>query len=697
MLMLEGESPLKRQKTTTLVSIPEAEALADVGGRDRRANGRDRVRQLETENATLREEVERLKARRARAFGCDSPSTPGMASYRTEDANEDHDSEDDAEAEEEMADEQGQRRSAGPGRPVNARVPFSSDNEDQFGESQLRKHVEDNSELVGQLEVLCQGSVGKLRQICERLLQKYDVEGFAVKIAVFDRVKAAIELLKPPPNGFAIFAERQRKELLTRTDDSDESESDEAETESDVQKELSRRWKVLNPGERESWNEQARDLEIEPYVDYAERKSQRRLGDGEVRKRKTEIYQRRRQLSAAQCEPNRKLYAFLLTVVAPPPAKFERDKTSLVPKFARAIGVDRKSSAWSAAIERRAAIDGFVNTEATWEVTRKRRRDAFTGALRSHVERFWEENTSPSPSERDLKRHRVGPKQYVVHQAHEQHKKTRALLKDYNDENPDDTVSYGMFQTLKPYYVRKACAQSCLCRYCENLRQLAKALKTYRKYFLDLDAERRAAAAYITLWVKFQRSSDPAKVEPAKWRRPKRGVITVASLLACEKKSDLLRILCCPVAVDSVALMDARLPVHQQYVGADDEDDDAAAAKRRQDFVASRERCMGCGAEECAKCGDINERLHRDRDFERQLWGPEVPDEESDEEPVKKRKTMKWSSYRTEVDDDGIGKADNELHEHVRHPSRFLDELVAALQQYKSHYYTCHQRRRPRL
>ena len=100
----------------------------------------------------------------------------------------------------------------------------------------------------------------------------------------------------------------------------------------------------------------------------------------------------------------------------------------------------------------------------------------------------------------------------------------------------------------------------------------------------------------------------------------------------------MLRLVCCPGAVDSVALMDARHPVYlpkfhydgEKYVktpktrfGDDNDDDDDAnpgdaqraavdaAVKRRQKFIQKWEVCMGCGKEDCEKCGDI--RLGRDR------------------------------------------------------------------------------------
>ena len=184
-----------------------------------------------------------------------------------------------------------------------------------------------------------------------------------------------------------------------------------------------------------------------------------------------------------------------------------------------------------------------------------------------------------------------------------------------------------------------------------------------RKLFLDLDAVRRAAGFFIVKWIKWHRGLSIEEVH--QWRRPI-GVLSVASLLPCQKKSDLLRLLCCPGAVDSVALMDARLPVYlpkfhydgEKYVktaktrfGDDNDDDDDAdpevaqraaidvAAKHRQKFIRKREACMGCGQEDCdqqvcERCGDIYTWLGRDRDFEERLWGPE------DEPKVK----MNWSS-----------------------------------------------------
>ena len=149
----------------------------------------------------------------------------------------------------------------------------------------------------------------------------------------------------------------------------------------------------------------------------------------------------------------------------------------------------------------------------------------------------------------------------------------------------------------------------------------------------------------------------------------------------------MLRLVCCALAVDSVALMDATLPVGGKYVcdGAETaEEARRAAVRSRQDRVLRAGRCMGCACEECPTCADVNARLNRDRDWETALWGPQ-------DEP---KKTVKWLSYRTEEDEDGNSKASNELQQHEDHPSKFLDELIVSLEKYKSHYYTLKRQKR---
>ena len=142
---------------------------------------------------------------------------------------------------EQMADEQGRRPIGGAGRPFHVPVEFDSENETTFSESQLSKHLEGSKTFVKQLELICQGSVGKLHQICDRLLRRYDGSNYTAKFAVFDRVKAAIDLPKAPPTVYQLFADKRRQELLDG-DFEDRSESV-------IQKQIGQDWKNLGKEE----------------------------------------------------------------------------------------------------------------------------------------------------------------------------------------------------------------------------------------------------------------------------------------------------------------------------------------------------------------------------------------------------------------------------------------------------------------
>ena len=129
----------------------------------------------------------------------------------------------------------GHRRVGGPGRPFHVPKEFDSTNLTTLSDAQLRKELEDGRLFMRELKRICQCSVGRLQQIVDRLAYRCDREGFHTKVAAFDRVKAAIELLKPPPTVFQLFAAERRTEILNQ---------DVALSESEIQKQLSREWKA---------------------------------------------------------------------------------------------------------------------------------------------------------------------------------------------------------------------------------------------------------------------------------------------------------------------------------------------------------------------------------------------------------------------------------------------------------------------
>ena len=180
------------------------------------------------------------------------------------------------------------------------------------------------------------------------------------------------------------------------------------------------------------------------------------------------------------------------------------------------------------------------------------------------------------------------------------------------------------------------------------------------------------------------RAEEQSPFDNFQFKRP--GLITVDDLAKCDKKSDLLRLLQCQLSVDAHKWTDGRAfcngPMRRRVrwsstvaaryarLGTD------TGAQARRNRINRSLDCCGCGPNECGDCGV--RRVHRDAEAERRAWGaPEAP-----------AKKMKYYSYRTETDDDGHFKSDNELHLHHVHPSVFLDELWFAINAYKKHYHT---------
>ena len=349
---------------------------------------------------------------------------------------------------------------------------------------------------------------------------------------------------------------------------------------------------------------------------------------------------------------------------------------------------------------------------AQWLHARVRRKDAMPEEHRALVVQFWSDsrNTSASPSERDVRRIRTGKDkfgkvQHEYHPTHYQFKKTCDLHSDFKKQYPHIPCSYGMFQSLKPYYVVRGKQSTCECRYCENLRQMLKAARLNRELFECLSIPRQHAARCIQLWCARQRArrgvtderAQPTIVRLSALPMPRKGPlsvikgrvsrtrdklslkrdqVSVTDLIDADKKSDVLRLLSCPLSVDAWKLEDGR---------SFSEKTETTNGQRKL-RVNDALKCMGCGCSKggCGTCGGAK-RVWRDPavELDDSNWGP----------LAQPKKRIKFHSYRVDTDDDGDFKSDNELHEHRLHPSKFLDEFFIALEVYKKHYNTfCRQK-----
>ena len=220
-------------------------------------------------------------------------------------------SDDDDDYVDDNADASGMSRRARRGRTPDLAVPFDSTNTDEFSKGEVYKRLHGTDKipaLMQLLELLCQGSPRKCLQLFEAVFRQPGLVDFDVptKVAAFDRLAQAVDLLKPPPNSFEYFCSKEAESLPDEMDRNDSSL---------VGRELLARWRRLTKRGKQEWAQRARDSCPT------------------------------RHLSAMESEGNRQLYNFALKLIAPAPVT-GTDPTSLKRRTARAVGVSYQSRAW---------------------------------------------------------------------------------------------------------------------------------------------------------------------------------------------------------------------------------------------------------------------------------------------------------------------------------------------------------------
>jgi hypothetical protein len=237
------------------------------------------------------------------------------------------------------------------------------------------------------------------------------------------------------------------------------------------------------------------------------------------------------------------------------------------------------------------------------------------------------------------------------HPKHYQWSKSSELHAKFQELYPFAKCSLSLFQRHKPYYVRRGTQQTCLCTHCENMRLMKQALDKHQGAFEVAYSGIQLQCSLWKQWVVQTAAGITSSCSyscRAKVRVAESGCsCTVLDLIGLGKKSDLLRAVLCQGAVDDL-----------------------------------NRSCMGHGAADprpgksCDNCKGGESSIYRDRDREEAAWG-KVSDFDA--------KTSKHSvTYMNYKDDDD--KADNELHNHVVHPSVFLDLFTTALVKYGYHY-----------
>lgn len=118
------------------------------------------------------------------------------------------------------------------------------------------------------------------------------------------------------------------------------------------------------------------------------------------------------------------------------------------------------------------------------KVLRDTRCDEKAEKARSKVEEFLEAQGARSPERRDMVRHCVGVGLYQQTQALILYSTYAALYALFLKTYPMVTISFTLFKALRPWYVRRAKREVCLCKQCENYKYYKEVLHSLPKVWV---------------------------------------------------------------------------------------------------------------------------------------------------------------------------------------------------------------------
>ena len=157
-----------------------------------------------------------------------------------------------------------------------------------------------------------------------------------------------------------------------------------------------------------------------------------------------------------------------------------------------AFGINRRRIAQS--IQRRASA--LANRESAWMYThRKTRSDAISEENRRLAFEFWASpgNSRPTGNKNDVKRKRLGPKDYIEHEKQILEKTQSEIFHDFKRKYPEIVMKQRAFENCKPFFVVPARPQdrnSCCCRQHVEVRMLFRSCMDYRRNIVSNDEER---------------------------------------------------------------------------------------------------------------------------------------------------------------------------------------------------------------
>ena len=173
---------------------------------------------------------------------------------------------------------------------------------------------------------------------------------------------------------------------------------------------------------------------------------------------------------------------------------------------------------------------------------RETRKDEMAEKARPKVEELFDAEGARSPAIKDQVRRRVGPGLYQTAQALLIYSTYAALYALFVTQYPAIAISFSVFKALRPWYVRRAKQEGCLCKHCENFKCYQETLHSLPKLF-------ESVVTPSSLDADDAGEDDDGELEIDEWAG-KAGLLKLLEFCALRSKSDMMRKALCDGAYD---------------------------------------------------------------------------------------------------------------------------------------------------
>ena len=183
---------------------------------------------------------------------------------------------------------------------------------------------------------------------------------------------------------------------------------------------------------------------------------------------------------------------------------------------------------------------------------RTMRKDEKAEAARPKVKELFDAEGARSPAQRDQVRRRLGVGIYEKAQALFIYTRFANLYKLFCSRFPEIKISFALFKKVRPWYVRRAKQETCLCKHCVNFKNYMDVLKSLVKLFEPVVQPPTMDACEDCEEVE---DNDEDEAETDSWAG-KSKLLELLKFCAIESKSEMCKFALCKGAFDGAGKED---------------------------------------------------------------------------------------------------------------------------------------------